>query len=191
MVQVPAVDFTISCEYNGQTVNVSGFSACVEREIAIPKGVDVNPKMTAVVVEPDGTSRQVSTKIIEKDGKYFAAINSLTNSNHAVVYRPVAFADVSENWARDAIDDMGLRMIVFGDENGDSNPDNDITRAEFATILVRAVGLAPGTGSTGLYDVASADWYSGYLETAAEYGIVTGYPDGTVGPNDTITRERP
>lgn len=86
---------------------------------------------------------------------------------------------------------MGLRMIVFGDENGDSNPDNDITRAEFATILVRAVGLAPGTGSTGLYDVASADWYSGYLETAAEYGIVTGYPDGTVGPNDTITRERP
>lgn len=62
MVQVPAVDFTISCEYNGQTVNVSGFSACVEREIAIPKGVDVNPKMTAVVVEPDGTSRQVSTE---------------------------------------------------------------------------------------------------------------------------------
>lgn len=189
-VQAPAADFTVSCAYHGQTANVSSFSAYVEREIAIPAGADTDKITTAVVVHADKTTRHVPTKIIERDGTCFAVISSLTNSTYAVVYHPVVFRDAENHWAQDSINDLGSRMIVLGDENGNYNPDKWMTRAEFAAIMVRALGLDPSTGACRFSDVASMDWYCGYIETAFEYGIVEGYPGGTFGPNDTITREQ-
>lgn len=47
-----------------------------------------------------------------------------------------------------------------------------------------------GTGASGFGDVAASDWYSGYIKTAASYGILKGYDNGNFGPNDTITREQ-
>ena len=169
---------------------MDSFNAYVERQIAIPDGVDASKITTGVVVEKDGTIRHVPTRIIEKDGKYYAIINSLTNSTYAVVYNPVEFTDVASHWAKDAIDDMGSRMIISGVSEGVFEPDRDIIRAEFAAIIVRALGLAPGIGENSFSDVASTDWYCGYVETAVSYGIITGYGDGMFGANDKITREQ-
>ena len=85
---------------------------------------------------------------------------------------------------------MGSRMVVTGVGDNNYEPNRNITRAEFATIIVRALGLAPGTGSSGFDDVSTAGWYCGYINTAVDYGIVTGYGDGTFGPNEPITREQ-
>ena len=115
---------------------------------------------------------------------------SLTNSTYTVVRHPVEFADLENHWAKDTINDMGTRMVVFGDENGNYNPDSDMTRAEFATTVVRALGLAPGTSESSYDDVSTSDWYCGYLETASAYGVIYGYGNGSFGPNDTITREQ-
>ena len=71
---VPAVDFTITCEFNGATVAVSSFNSYVERLIVIPDGVDPEKITTGVVVNPDGTVRHVPTQIIEVDGVYYAVI---------------------------------------------------------------------------------------------------------------------
>ena len=76
------------------------------------------------------------------------------------------------------------------DENGNYNPDNDMTRAEFAATIVRALGLAPTTGASSFSDVNISAWYCGYVETASAYEIINGYGDGTFGPNDLITREQ-
>ncbi len=94
------------------------------------------------------------------------------------------------HWAKDAINDIGSRMVVTGVGNNNYAPDRSMTRAEFATIMVRALGLEPGTGTSGFSDVTAADWYSGYIKTAASYGIIKGYDNGNFGPNDTITREQ-
>jgi hypothetical protein len=102
----------------------------------------------------------------------------------------VEFDDVTNNWAKEAINDMGSRMVVTGVGNNIYKPDRIITRAEVAAIAVRAMGLAQGAAESGYADVSLSDWFNGYVDTAAEYGIITGYTADSFGPNDVITREQ-
>ena len=187
---VPAVDFTITCEHAGTAIEISSFTSYVERLIAIPSGVNPYEITTGVVVKQDGTTYHVPTEVVQIDGVYYAKINSLTNSTYAVVWHQIEFPDVENHWAKDSINDMGSRMILFGDENGNYNPDSDITRAKFTATIVRALGLAPESGESDFSDVSTSAWYCGYVKTALEYGIIKGYNDGTFGPDDMITREQ-
>ena len=187
---VPPMEFTIKCIHNNQTYEVSKFNAYVERTVAIPEGVDPSKITTGIVVEPDGTVRHVPTQIILIDGKYYAKINSLTNSTYSVVYNPIEFKDAANHWAKDAINDMGSRMVISGMGNGMFEPNRDITRAEFAAIIVRALGLKPGTSINPFTDVSNNDWYKKYVETAYEYGIISGYGNNKFGSMDKITREQ-
>lgn len=185
-----AVAYTVTCAYGGRTVNIDSFSAYVERTVALPEGVDPAKITTGVVVDPDGTVHHVPTRVTVVDGKYYAVINSLTNSTYCVVWNPVEFSDMAGHWARDAVNEMGSRMVVTGIGDNLYAPDRSLTRAEFAAIIVRALGLTPGAGASGFGDVAEAHWSSGFIKTAAAYGIIEGYGDGRFGPNDTVTREQ-
>jgi len=188
---VPPVEFTVTASYNGKSVEVEQFSNYAERVIEIPDGVDHNKITTAVVIGADGSERHVPTEVfLGSDGKYYARINSLTNSTYALVWNPVQFSDVEGHWAKDTVNNMGSRMVVSGVGNNDFEPDRDMTRAEFAAVIVRALGLAPGEGEKNFSDVSPAEWYCGYIKTASSYGIITGYGDGMFGPNDMITREQ-
>ncbi|MEC0090461.1 S-layer homology domain-containing protein [Paenibacillus macquariensis] len=186
----PPMSFTVRGIYGDKTIEVSKFNAYVERTIAISDGVDPNMSTTGVVVEPDGNIRHVPTKIVVVDGKYFAKVNSLTNSTYLVIRRyPVNFADVAQHWSKDMVNDMASRMVVNGVDATHYNPDAAITRAEFAAIIVRALGLAESGKTSAFRDVKSGDWYVGAVAEAQEYGIIQGYEDGAFHPSDTITRQ--
>jgi hypothetical protein len=187
---VPPLDFKVTAVYGDQTEEVARFSAYVERTIAIPEGIDPQRITTGVVIEPDGTTRHVPTKVVQIDGKYYAKINSLTNSTYSVVWHPLEFDDVANHWAKDAVNDMGSRMIIEGNGEGLFDPDRDITRAEFAAIIVRALGLKPESGASLFSDVKESDWYNSAIRTAYSYHLVDGFEDGTFRPNDKITREQ-
>ena len=189
-IAAPPMDFTITYSGGGKTIEINSFNAYVERAIAIPDGVDPGEITTGIVVEPDGSVRHVPTRISLIDDTYYAVINSLTNSTYSVVWHPLEFKDAASHWAKEAINDMGSRMVVTGTDNDLYEPDRDITRAEFATVMVRALGLKPGTGSNSFSDVSTSQWYCEYIQTASQYGIVSGYGDGRFGPMDKITREQ-
>ncbi|WP_051571913.1 fibronectin type III domain-containing protein [Ruminiclostridium cellobioparum] len=186
----PPVDFWIKGSYGGRTVEVSKFNAFVERTLAIPEGVDPNKITTGIVMDPDGAVRHVPTQVTVIDGKYYAKINSLTNSTYSVVWHPLEFKDAAGHWAEEAINDMGSRMVISGVGNGIFQPDRDITRAEFTAIVVTALGLKPGMGTVSFNDVQDYDWYSGYIKTAFEYNLISGYNAEKFGPKDSITREQ-
>jgi hypothetical protein len=188
-VVVPPVEFTITASYNGNTVMVDKFSSYVQREIPLPNGADPSKITTAVVLDPDGTVRHVPTSVIERDGRYFAVINSLTNSTYSLIWHPAAFPDVERHWARDAVNDMASRMVVSGVDASRFDPDASVTRAEFAAMLVRALGLPDNGKGAPFTDVKAAQWYAGAAAKAQEYGIANGYPDGAFRPFRTITRE--
>jgi len=187
---VEPVQFEITCTSGDRTVQVSRFNGYVERTVAIPDGVDPSRITTGIVLNEDGTFRHVPTQIIMIDGKYYAKINSLTNSVYSVIYNPVSFADVATHWSKEAVNDMGSRMVVTGAGSGSYEPDRNMTRAEFATIMVRALGLSADDSASSFGDVRSADWFRGYVNTAGTYGIITGYNSSQFGPQDTITREQ-
>ncbi len=186
----PAVEFTIECTFEGKTVSVDKFKSFVERKIAIPEGVDPNRITTGIVVNPDGTTYHAPTKVIQENGVYYAVISSLTNSTYTVVWHNVEFQDAESHWAKDAINDMGSRMIVNGISDENFGPNKEITRAEFATILVRALGLKAGIGEKSFDDVKSNSWYFDYVKTAVSYGLINGYNDEKFGPDDKLTREQ-
>lgn len=189
-VTVPPVDFTVRGIYGDKTIEVSKFNAYVERLIAIPEGVDPNKITTGVVVQPDGSVRHVPTEVVVIGGKYFAKINSLTNSTYSVVWHPIEFADVVNHWAKSAVNDMGSRMVVDGVGGGLFDPNKNITRAEFAAIVVRGLGLELNEKGNVFPDVHSTDWYSGAIGTANSYQLIEGFEDGMFRPNDQITREQ-
>ena len=68
-------------------------------------------------------------------------------------------------------------------------PDNTMTRAEFATITVRALGL-PQKSVSVFNDIKPTDWYYEYINTAYSYGIVNGVTETEFNPNGTITTEQ-
>jgi hypothetical protein len=187
---VSPVNFIVRGTYGGTTVEITKFNAYVKRTIAIPDGVDPSKITTGIVVEPDGTIRHVPTKIVKNDGKYHAIISSLTNSTYSVVWHQLEFSDVTQHWAKNAVNDMGSRMVVEGTGKGMFHPDQDITRAEFAAILIRGLGLKLEKGASTFSDVKAADWYNDAINTAYTYHLIDGFEDGTFRPNDKITREQ-
>ncbi|MFD7525624.1 S-layer homology domain-containing protein, partial [Paenibacillus chitinolyticus] len=187
---VPPLNFTMKGIYGDKTIEVSKFNAYVKRTIAIPDGVDPGKITTGIVVETDGTVRHVPTKIVVIGGKYYAQINSLTNSTYSLVWHPLEFGDMANHWAKQAVGDMGSRMVIDGTGNGMFSPDRDIIRAEFAAIIVRGLGLKAENGTTPFSDVKSTDWYSSVVNTAYAYQLIGGFEDGTFRPMDRITREQ-
>jgi len=187
---VKPVEFEITCTSANTTVEVSRFNGFVERTIAIPDGIDPSKITTGIVLNLDGTFSHVPTQIVVIDGKYYAKINSLTNSTYSVIYNPVTFSDMENHWAKGAVNDMGSRMVVTGIGNGIYEPGRSIARAEFAAIIVRALGLQKGLAESTFGDVRVTDWFNGYVDTATSYSLITGYDSASFAPNDTITREQ-
>ncbi|WP_341279576.1 X2-like carbohydrate binding domain-containing protein [Paenibacillus sp. FSL H8-0537] len=186
----PSLDFAVSAVYNNQIIPITKFSAYVERTVALPAGIDPNKITTGIVVEPDGTVRHVPTKVLEDKGQYFAKINSLTNSAYSIVWHPLEFKDVANHWAKESVNNMGSRLVINGTGNELFSPNKDITRAEFAAIIVRGLGLKLENSAASFTDVQSADWYGSAVQTASASGLINGFEDGSFRPNDKITREQ-
>lgn len=98
------------------------------------------------------------------------------------------FSDMAGFDTIGAVEALASRGILGGYNDGTFRPDDTMTRAEFAAIAVRALGLTPVPVDV-FTDVRPSDWYAGYVGTAETYGVVNGLPDGTFGPSGTITRQ--
>ena len=180
---------TTKADGTTSNVQISKFSNYVERIMEIPAGVDPSKITTGIVFNPDGTYSHVPTEVFQRDGKWYARLNSLTNSNYSVVWNPVTVKSVEKHWAKDAVNDMASRLVIFNPESFD--PNKAITRADFAEYIVRALGLyrVGSTHDNKFKDVSATGDRTLAILIASEYGIVTGYPDGTFRSDALITRE--
>lgn len=98
-------------------------------------------------------------------------------------------SDYEGHWAQEYIDKAGALGWMSGYPDGTFRPDNSISRAEFSTMLWRALGrTAPGGGSQ-FADVAEDVWYYDAVTALYEAGVVSGIGDGIFAPDDVLTRE--
>lgn len=183
------VEFAVRGVYGDQSVDIHQFNTYVERTITLENGKTNSGITTGVVVNPDGTVRHVPTRISLRDGRYVAVINSLSNSTYALILNPVQFKDMVGHWAQNTVNDMGSRMIIEGTGNGNYSPNRQMTRAEFATIITRALGIAPRAVDNMFSDVPQKAWYSAAIGSAHEYNLVNGYANGSFKPDRNMTRE--
>lgn len=105
-----------------------------------------------------------------------------------------SFPDVPEAASYyEAVEFLAELKIFGGDDKGNFNPNNSITRAEAAAVVCRLLGIeaeAKTIKKSAFKDVSNSHWACGYIAKAAELGIVGGYGNGKFGPSDTLTKEQ-
>lgn len=172
---------------NGQTVSEFG-STFVERWIPLPK--DADPKtMVGVMITNKEYLHVPTTFTIDEKGQHWAVLKRNGNSQYAIIQSKRSFTDISKHWAKAEIELMASKQIVTGISDTQFAPDSPVTRAQFAALLTRAMGLKETGKGANFKDVSKEDWYTSSVATAAEAGLVRGFDDGTFRPNQRITRQ--
>lgn len=97
-------------------------------------------------------------------------------------------ADTRGHWAESYIAVLSERGTIGGFPDGTFKPDDGITRAQFAAIAVKALGLPDAGRPANFKDVSAKYWANKAISTVSDAGLVTGFPDGTFRPEDKITR---
>jgi hypothetical protein len=106
-----------------------------------------------------------------------------TSSNDSSVFK-----DVSHHWASQSIQEWVKDGFIKGYEDGTFRPDKGITRAEFVTLVNHAFGFTE-KAPINFKDIHSADWFYDSIAEAKAAGYISGYEDGTMRPNNEITRQ--
>lgn len=119
----------------------------------------------------------------------FLSIN-IAYANETMVLADDVTNHYFEKEMREAID-LG---ILKGVEEGIYLPDGNVSRSEFAALIVRTLekrnSLPLATNQPPSFsDVTTEDWFYEEVNLAASLGIINGYPDGTFAPTHSITRQ--
>ncbi|WP_339820198.1 S8 family serine peptidase [Paenibacillus sp. FSL R7-0216] len=127
-----------------------------------------------------------------KDGKVVASLYGF--SRYIYLAKNVSFIDVTSEkyaWAVDAIEILASKDILAGSLDGSFHPETQVTRAEFVSMLVRALELKadPNAASAVSFsDVPAGSWYEEAVKIATSRGLISGYASGIFAPDRPITR---
>jgi len=108
------------------------------------------------------------------------------------IYLPLVFnrkfADMSTHWALEEVRFMSARHVVKGVSVSELAPDRAVTRAEVASLLVRALSLNTSNNTNYFKDVQTDAWYADNVSAAAASGLIVGLAEGIFAPDKPLTR---
>lgn len=194
-----AMEFSVTAEAaDGRRVELNDFGRTyVTRSIvwAGTDGATGTAGLTVVWIDPaDGTFRFVPATFKQVAGGMETQFRRTGNSWYAVAEVSRSFPDMKLHWAKEEVELLASKLIVDGRTDDSFGPDHRITRAEFAALLVRGLGLPadskPKSKAAIFTDAADCGWYAGVVETAAKTGLIEGFEDGSFRPEGEITREQ-
>ncbi|MBN2851118.1 MAG: InlB B-repeat-containing protein [Clostridia bacterium] len=164
------------------------FKNYVERIIELPADTDISKVTTAVLMNEDGSLSHIPTVVYTVMNKSYVKFKSFSNSVYLVVYHPVTVDSVENHWSKAIVNDMASRVVIS--EYEQFNPNEIITRGQFADYITRALGIYRTGAARKLFiDVATKDQYADAITVAVDYGIINGYPDSTFRTDNKISRE--
>ncbi len=124
------------------------------------------------------------------EGKYFEGKRN-SFSTYAIVENKVEFNDTAsvKSWAGRSIEVAAAKGIIAGRGEGVYDPSANVTRAEFAKMLVSTFSLFDNNAKEYFQDVKDTDWYKPYVAAAVSKGIIAGRTTDSFDPNAPITRQ--
>ncbi|SET37782.1 S-layer homology domain-containing protein [Natronincola peptidivorans] len=102
--------------------------------------------------------------------------------------QPSAGTDIENHWGQKHIEEWLNKGLISGYPDGSFRPDYTITRAEFFTLVNKAFHLND-TLEIRFNDVNETDWFYSQIGKALKAGYISGYPDNTIQPNNSISRQ--
>lgn len=146
------------------------------------RGQNTLYRMNDCTISISSDNKSVSVGLPGKD----AAVRQV-----AVNAAGTTFTDIKAHANQAAVEALASRGIITGEAAGGAyifRPNDTMTRAEFAAIVVRALGLE--TAARNVFaDIKPGAWYAAYIDTANAYGIVNGTSATTFEPDSRITRQ--
>lgn len=163
----------------------------VSQTVTIP-GIMDSSKMTGVMLDPlTGEAVFVPTIFTVVNGQTIASLRSHGSGVAAIVQTDLHFADMSQHWAEKDVTLMASKMLLKGMAPGEFEPEAQVTRVQLALMLSRGLGLFSSAKKVKEYtDVHETDWYYNQINAAIEAGLLEGFEDGTLKPNEAVTREQ-
>ncbi|WP_339204168.1 discoidin domain-containing protein [Paenibacillus sp. FSL K6-3182] len=180
------VDFKV--EYDGKEATDFG-GIYISRTLSFAAASDIS-KVTAVWVDDDNGLHFMPSVISREDDRFEITIFSPHNSIYTVIESERSFNNLVGHWASEDVKLLANKLIINGITNKEFVPDASITRAQFAALLVRSLGLSATVTDLKFSDIRGGTWFSGSVGAASKAGIINGYEDGSFRPHDTITREQ-
>ncbi|NOV03592.1 S-layer homology domain-containing protein [Paenibacillus planticolens] len=186
------IDYKIILKTKDKEEEIHSFgSSFVTRVIHVDAAIQDPSAATAVVYDPaTGEMKFVPSVFTAKDGKTEVKVIRNTNSLYAIVQNKKTFDDMIGHWAKQDVEQLASKLIIAGTSDRTYTPEMQVTRAQFAALLVRGLGLPEEAGLNVFTDVAATQWYASEVNTAAKYGLVQGVAEGQFNPDAQITREQ-
>ena len=158
------------------------------RETLLKKNATVVWYYTDDYTKERGSSGYSGGSAVDSTQKF-----GLYGKNDDITYKEVinsgkTFADIENCKGKAEIEALAQRGIINGKTEESYDPTATMTRAEFATIVVNALGL-PKKDGIKFEDINDGDWHAEYIKTAYYYGIVKGVSNNLFNPQGTITTE--
>ncbi|WP_235945953.1 S8 family serine peptidase [Saccharibacillus alkalitolerans] len=179
-----------------QTVDAAGKASDVVStgSVFVPRSFVVDAAIPAggagVLYEENGRLNPVASKFqSQPSGGTIATVSRPGFSTYAVVSSPATFKDIQGSWARGAIENLSGKLLINGTSDTSFSPKRSITRAEFAALLVRSLGLGESS-ETPFADVKAEDWFAADVAAAYRAGLISGTGSGKFDPDAAITREQ-
>ena len=165
---------------DNQMSTEQGFYALVDA-LRVTQGKSSMYRMNDVV-KADGTERP--------EGKIGLAGKDPAVTGKAVTKPGITFSDVKNSPNRAAIEELASREIINGMGSDLFAPDATMTRAQYAAIVVKALGLTPDSRGAAVFsDVPKESWFAPYVWTACDCGVINGRGSGIFDPEGTITKQ--
>lgn len=123
---------------------------------------------------------------------YVTAENGMARVKYTVTVEQGAhFTDIDENdWFYDNVMDAANNGYISGMGDGTFNPKGATTRAQFASMIAKALGYTADPDAPSMFpDVPDNYWGKAAINYCAQNGIISGYDDTTFQPEKPITRQ--
>lgn len=133
-------------------------------------------------VNADGTYTIVGHRVVGNE--ILASI--LPENEYVLMTRDVQFKDVQKHWSAKYVNAVASKGIINGFGNDQYAPEQTLTKAEFVTMLVKAMDYELSPKGSSFKDVKATDWSNAFVETAKANGVIS--ETGKFNPNAKITR---
>ncbi|SDD51633.1 S-layer homology domain-containing protein [Paenibacillus sp. CF095] len=181
---IPASGF-IRFEYTGGPLGVYN-----PLDIEIPIYSDADVKLANVYRFDENSGFTLIPSTTEEKVKRSKGVS---DGDFIVMNFKKSFTDIKNHWSFKLLDFMSKKQVISGYPDDSFRPDRYVTRAEFTSMLIKAISEHLDTVNVGeepFSDVNTNDWYYAVVDEGWKAALITGITSDSFGPNQNITREQ-
>ncbi|MFD2170960.1 S-layer homology domain-containing protein [Tumebacillus lipolyticus] len=179
---------------NKQAIELTDSGAYFSLSVPVPaaSATDLYALSGVRLTDQNGATTPVPTLFRKNaDGSLTATYRYQGTATFAVKKRSVSFPDVQDShYAYGSIQSLAAKSVIQGFEDGTFRPQDTVTRAQFAAMLVKALGIKENTSAVSSFtDVGADKWYNSVVNTTYQAKLISGRGAGIFAPEDLITAQ--